>query len=189
MKTQISRQKIRRIVEKINPKIRFGILFILTAIFIFLPIVFELKLKTFKTLGLLGIFIINFIGSATIFIPSPSIISVGIGGHLYNPFIVAVLASLGSSLGETVGFMFGYSSVKVLDINKKHKLLYHLRNAVLGKFGTLVILLFSLIPNPFFDSIGIIVGVSDYPFKKFLSIVFVGRLIRNILIAFIGAKL
>ncbi|OGH12088.1 MAG: hypothetical protein A2857_03125 [Candidatus Levybacteria bacterium RIFCSPHIGHO2_01_FULL_36_15] len=169
-------------------KVLFGLLFVASTAIILLPLFFRTIFEGFKTLGLLGIMLINFLGSATILVPAPSIISVGVGGNLYNPLLVALFASLGASLGETVGFLFGYSSKKVLNV-ENHKILYHLNKFTFKKYGSVAIFVFSFIPNPFFDGIGIIVGMSSYSLKKFLFIVFMGRLLRNILVALLGSAL
>lgn len=169
-------------------KLLYSFMFVLSILIILLPVLFRTRFEEFKTLGLIGIFIVNFLGSATIFLPTPSILSVGIGGNLYNPFAVAIFASFGSSLGESVGYLFGHSSKEVLNL-KKHKILYYLNDYIFKRYGTLAILVFSFIPNPFFDGIGILVGMSSFSLKKFVAIVFVGRFFRNLLIAYLGAKL
>ena len=173
---------------KRKKKLLYGLIFIFSTFIILLPLFLKPYFEQHKTLGLFEILIVSFFGSATIFVPTPSILSVGIGGTLYNPFIVALLASVGSSLGESIGYLFGHSSKEVLNL-KKHKLLYYLNNFIFKKYGTLAVLIFSFIPNPFFDGIGILVGISSYSLKKFVGVVFIGRFFRNLLIAYIGAKL
>ena len=41
----------------------------------------------------------------------------------------------------------------------------------------------------FFDGVGILVGMSGYSIKKFLLIVFAGRFLRNLFIAYLGSRL
>lgn len=173
---------------KNRKKILYGLIFIVSTLIILLPLYFKPYFEKHKTLGLFEVLIVNFFGSATVFIPTPSILSVGIAGNLYNPLLVALLASIGSSLGESVGFLFGYSSREVLNL-KKHKVLYYLNDFIFKRFGSAAVLFFSFIPNPLFDGIGILVGMSSYSLKKFLFLVFVGRFFRNLLIAYLGAKL
>lgn len=163
-------------------------IFILSTIIIFLPLLIPFKLRDFMVLRIFGVFIVNLIGSATIFFPNLSILSVGIEGSHYSPMVVALAASLGSSLGESVGFMFGYSSKEMLELQKKHSIIYKVNNLLFSNLGPLVIFLFSLIPNPIFDGIGILVGMSSFSLKNFLIIVFAGRFLRNLIIASIGAR-
>lgn len=173
---------------KLNRKLIYGLVFVVSILLIFLPLFFKARFEHLRALGLIGILIINFLGSATVFLPTPAIISVGIGGELYNPLLVALFASIGSSLGESTGFIFGMSSKEVLDL-KKNIILNTLNKSFLKKYGAFAIFMFSLIPNPFFDGIGILVGMSSFSLVKFVSVVFVGRFLRNLLIAFLGSKL
>lgn len=157
-------------------------IFIVTLLVILLPFMLKGQMKNFESLGLLGLFFINFFGSATIFLPAPAILSIPVFGSIYNPLIVAIFSSLGSSLGESIAFFFGYSSKEIVNF-KKHKLLYFVFSNTFQKYGGFIIFLLSLVPNPFIDGIGIIAGISGYPAKKFILFVFLGRFIRDIVIA------
>jgi membrane protein YqaA with SNARE-associated domain len=144
-------------------------------------------LKDASTLGYLGIFVINFASSATFFISSPAFLTVISGGHLYSPLNVATIAALGASLGDMIGFLFGHSgrhlAKKKLD---KHKSIRFLEKHF-HRHGMLIIFLLAIIPNPFFDAIGILAGVLNYPPLKFFSIMLVGRFIRYWALAQVGA--
>lgn len=169
-------------------RIIYSILFLFSIGLLISPLFFRDFMKEVESLGLLGIFFINFFSSATLFLPSPGILSVAIGGSLYDPLTVALIASASSTLGEGVGFLFGFSSKKVLPL-ERHKILFHLLKFTFEKYGTIIIFLFSLIPNPLFDGIGILAGIAGFAGSKFLIYVFAGRLLRNIGIAFIGTLL
>lgn len=161
-----------------------AILFIGTAILIFSPLFIQLDFTKIRTLGLFGIALLNFISSSTMFIPTPGFIATGIGGTLFNPLLVALYSSVGSTLGEGVGYLFGYSS-KRLTKSQRHildvfnKLFHH-------KHTQIIIVIFSFIPNPFFDIIGILAGSSLFPIRRFLVLVFIGRFARDLIIASIG---
>lgn len=167
-------------------KFFFFILFLASTTIIFLPFLFRSQLEHFKSLGLWGIFLLNFLSSATILIPTPGILSVGIGGNLYNPILVALFASAGSSIGELTTFLFGLSSKEILHLTQ-HKFLSFLNAKSIQKGGPWLVFLFSFIPNPFFDGIGMLVGMTSYSLVRFLLIVFAGRLTRNLIIAYIGS--
>jgi hypothetical protein len=68
--------------QKVAGSKHFGpFLFLSTSLLILLlPVFFARWLKTFKTLGFLGIFLISFFGSATVFVPSSAILTIGVGG-------------------------------------------------------------------------------------------------------------
>lgn len=148
---------------------------------------FRDRLSDFKSLGLLGIFLINLLGNATLFLPAPAIASVVAGGLLYPAVLVALAASLGASLGDMVGFFLGVSG-KALFIKNHHKW-YIFLHGVFKKYGTFVIFVSALIPNPFFDVIGILAGIFSFSFYRFFIPLFLGRLIRNLLLAYLGVFL
>jgi len=167
-------------------KFFFFVLFLTSTIIIFLPLLFKAQFAQVRSLGLLGIFLINAFSSATIFFPVPGILSVGIGGSLYHPLLVATVASLGSSIGEITTFIFGLSSKEILHLPQR-KFLSFLNAKSIQKSGPWLVFLFSFVPNPFFDGIGMLVGMTSYSLVRFLLIVFTGRLARNLIIAYIGS--
>ena len=86
--------------------------------------------QDFHTWGYLGVFIISFLGNATIIFPAPSMIFVFVAASQLNPLLVAIIAGVGSALGESIGYLAGYGGRYVLDksdskikreINKIHK--------------------------------------------------------------------
>lgn len=159
---------------------------LLGAIFIIgMSIYFQNQLTQFKTLGLLGIFLINFIGNATFFLPGPAIATVVAGGVVYPAFSVAIAASLGAALGDMIGYVLGYAGKKLFI--RDHHILYVVFRDLFHKYGTLAIFIFAIIPNPFFDIIGFLGGLSHFPPLKFFILLFLGRTIRNLLLASIGS--
>lgn len=159
--------------------------FLVTALFLVIPILFHDRLEEFKNWGLFGLFLINVIGSANLFLPVPAIASVVAGGGLYPPLIVALVAALGSTIGDTVGYFIGSSGKKVVRVKNEHPKLEKLRS-LFHHYGVIIILVAAFIPNVFFDAIGIVAGAAGYPFWRFVIAVFLGRLIRNIMLAYTG---
>lgn len=164
-------------------KVFFAIVFALCTLLLFLPIFIQIKYQEFRTLGLIGVFLLNALGSATVFLPAPAFLSVGISATQSDPLLVSFIAALGSSIGESATFLFGFSSTHFIDF-KKHKTIYHLTRTLLHKWNGLLIPVFSFIPNPVFDGLGILAGITHYPIKKFIVLTFIGRFLRNILIAY-----
>lgn len=145
--------------------------------------------KQAESLGLLGLFVVNFISSATFFVSAPSFFTIIAGGNLYPPIIVALVAALGACLGDMLGYAFGHSgrrlTKKKLD---KHKAVRFLEKHF-HRHGALIIFLLAVIPNPFFDAIGILAGVVNYPIYRFFVIMLVGRFIRYWALAQFGSSL
>lgn len=146
---------------------------------------FREELIALKSLGLLGIFIINILGSATVFLPAPGIATVVAGGFLYNPLFVAIVSGVGSAIGDMVGYLLGHSGKEIF--LKKNSFWYKIFKQTFHKFGAAFIVLFSLIPNPIFDAVGIFAGVFSYNPVKFFMYVLIGRFLRNLLLAYLGA--
>lgn len=146
---------------------------------------FRDQLTKFTSLGLFGIFLANFFGSATLFLPTPAIATVVAGGFLYNPFIVAVVSGFGSAIGDMVGYALGHSGKEILF--KKNSFWYGIFKHTFHKFGAAFVIIFSFIPNPIFDAVGIFAGIFHYSPYKFLIYVLIGRFFRNLLLAGIGS--
>lgn len=168
--------------EKHHKKIYFALLVFLTFV-LFLPVFFQIRFQNLSSFGLIGVFLINLLGSATVFLPAPGLLSVGISATQSDPLLVAVIGALGASLGEGTTFLFGYTSNKFFNL-EKHKFLKKFKTKLFDRWGEIVILAFAFIPNPFFDGIGMIAGISKFPIKKFLILTFIGRLSRYIAIAY-----
>lgn len=152
---------------------------------IVLAIVFRDRLSELQNLGLLGIMLINFIASATIFFPAPAIATVFAGGAVYPPLAVAASSSLGAALGDAVGFLIGHSGKNLF--YKKHHTLFIILKDTFHTFGGVLIFIIAFIPNPFFDVMGIFAGFFHYSLFRFFILVFIARLIRNFLLASLGS--
>lgn len=151
--------------------------------------VFRDYFKEATSLGLFGLFVVNFISSATFFLSGPAFLTVITGGNLYSPILVGGIAAVGASLGDMLGFAFGHSgrrlTKKKLD---KHKTIRFLEKHF-HRHGVLIIFILAIVPNPFFDAIGILAGVLNYPPIRFFAIMLIGRFIRYWALAQVGAQL
>ncbi len=176
----------KRKPKVLESKLFYAILFLFSALLLFSPLYLKLDLNSLKSLGILGIAIFNFVSSSTIFFPTPGIIATGIGGAFYNPILVAIASSLGSTLGESVGFIFGHSSRKITH-PKDHTFMESLYKIIHHKHGSFLIILLAFIPNPFFDAVGILAGLALYPLRRFLMLVFIGRFARDLIVAYVGS--
>jgi len=160
--------------------------------FIFLSVAISVLIFTFRnslaqltTYGYLGIFLINLIGSATILIPTPAIVTTFVGGSIYNPAIVGILSGIGASIGEITGYLAGYGTSVLIKENRNYKRVEKWMNIN----GFLTIFILALIPNPVFDLTGVFAGATKYSFKKYFLAVILGKTIRFIGIALLGNKM
>lgn len=141
-----------------------------------------------RSLGLLGLFIINFVSNASFFVSAPAMITVVAGGAIYPPFLVALVSSLGSAFGDMLGFILGLSTRKLVNHKLNQKIWFAVLDGYFKKHGAWIVFVFALVPNPFFDSIGILAGVFIYSPLKFFLIVFLGRFLRYLLLAGLGSR-
>lgn len=171
-----------------NNKLYAGSVFLLSILLSIAFFVFRDYFKEASSLGLFGLFVVNFISSATFFVSAPAFLTIITGGNLYSPVLVAVIASLGACFGDMLGFAFGHSgrrlTKKKLD---RHKTIRFLEKHF-HRHGALIIFIIAIIPNPFFDAIGVLAGVVNYPPLKFFAIMLVGRFIRYWALAQVGAQ-
>lgn len=165
----------------------YALSFVLSASVIVFGFLFQDKLIHLKTWGLFGIFLLNFFSTATIFVPSFSFATVVAGGSLYNPFLVAIVATLGGALGDSISFILGQSGRHIF--LKQEGRLFTWISSLFKKNGMAVIFILAMVPNPVFDALGILAGSLDYSFKKYLIAMIAGRIVRNIILAYVGKSI
>lgn len=169
-------------------KIRFEkkslgiIVFIFSLILGILAFVYGRKITNFLSLGYLGVFLANMVGSATIIFPIPSLATTVAAGAFLNPVLTALFSGLGSTIGELTGYFAGRGGKEIIEKNGKIKRI----EKWMEKYGLWTIFGLSVIPNPFFDIAGIISGASKIPIWKYLIIVFLGKLIKYLVLSFTG---
>jgi membrane protein YqaA with SNARE-associated domain len=170
-----------------NNKRAFGIfLFVFSTLISVFAFIFREQFKDGQTLGLLGILIINFFSSATFFVSGPAFLTVIAGGSIYHPILVGLTAALGTALGDIVSFFFGYSTRHLALVKLEKRLLFRVFEDFFKLHGNWILFLMALIPNPFFDAAGLVAGIFKFDIKRYFIIVFVGRLVRFLLLAYIG---
>jgi len=171
---------------KINHARTKHILLIIASLsIIFLSFYFREEFSRLGSFGLIGIFLVNIIGSATLFLPAPGFATVIAGGIVFSPVLVAVVSALGSAIGDMIGYVLGRSGKEVF--LKKDSFWYTIFKEIFHKYGFIIIVFFSFIPNPFFDAIGIVAGIFSYNPARFFAYVLLGRFLRNLMLAYFGS--
>lgn len=145
--------------------------------------VFREKLIYLQNLGYLGVFLISLIGNATIILPVPAFLTTFVGGAFLNPLIVAVVSSFGATLGELTGYMAGIGGKEFVKSDPRIKKI----EKWMKKYGLWTIFVLAAIPNPAFDLAGIVAGATKVPVYKYLIIVWAGKFIKFLAIAYLGA--
>lgn len=147
---------------------------------------FALSMAKYWGLKYLAVFIISVAASATLIIPIPGLALTSIMGAVsagpFDPLWVGIASGIGASLGETTGYMLGYSGRMAIPDNKNYERIV----GWMSKWGNLTIFILALLPNPLFDLAGIASGILKYPLWKFILIGTLGRLPKHILFAYFG---
>ena len=140
------------------------------------------RVAEFKQYGYLGIFVIALLANATVLLPAPGLAIIYAMGAVFNPLWVGISAGTGGAIGELSGYLAGFSGQAIIeraDIYKRIK-------PWVEKYGGWTIMIFSAIPNPFFDVAGIAAGIVKMPMRTFLFSVWIGQLIKMTLFAYAG---
>ncbi len=134
--------------------------------------------------GYLGVFLITLIGTGAIAFPMPYIGAILIAGTFLDPGMVAIVAGIAAAVGELTAYLIGYSGRSLLPTDGWYPPL----ERSLSKYGPLFILGASVIPNPFFDALGVIAGATRMPMPLFILAVLVGKTIRFWVLATYGGR-
>lgn len=146
--------------------------------------VFRDELARFERYGYAGVFLISLLGNATVIFPAPSLAFVLAMGGVLNPLFVGLVAGVGEALGELTGYLAGYGGQAVIEDWQ----MYERLDGWMQRNGSATILALSAIPNPFFDLAGIAAGALHFPLERFLLSCWVGKTIKTVAFAFIGAQ-
>ena len=170
--------------EKKNSVLRFFLLFLILALSLVL-FIYKGEVQKIANFGYGGIFILSILSNATLILPLPGIIFTSAMGAVFNPFWVAIAAGIGAALGETTGYLAGFSGQVVVD----RKDWYETLTKWMRKYGNLTILVMAVVPNPLFDLAGMAAGMLKLPFFRFLFWCSIGKIIKMLLFAYTGASL
>jgi len=127
-----------------------------------------------------GVFMLSFIGTASIIIPIPYtliIFTLSLTGQ-WNSTLLIIAGGLGSALGELTGYALGYFGRRIVSEERQRKMTYLVR--VFDRYGPLAIFVFALTPLPD-DLLFIPLGIMKYKFYK----AFIPSLIGKLLMVFI----
>ena len=157
----------------------------------------------FRTLGYPGIFLANFLGTATVFVPVPGLTAAGqtlivVGSRtLWDPGVVMVGAA-GMTLAESTAYLAGAVARGVSEERRMPlggRLGRGLRRAsgwvdwLMARYGFVTLLVLAGVPNPLFEFAGITAGAVRMNFWRFLLAVAIGKTARVVLLVIIGQAL
>ena len=141
------------------------------------------RLAGLEAYGYPGLFVLNLLASATLILPAPGLALALAAGATLNPYLVGLAVGTGSALGELTGYIAGASGRGMVEGDAQ----YPRVRGWMEKRGLWVIFVLSIVPNPIFDVAGIVAGAMRIPVWKFLSVAWVGKVIKSTLVALAGA--
>ena len=130
-------------------------------------------------IGLLVLFGLAALSSATLVLPAPGLALTAIAGAAGDPLVVGIVAGLGQAVGELTGYAAGWSGRSLLRDNATTNRL----SSMLQRRGLIVIFVLALVPNPLFDLAGIAAGALRMPVFGYLAAAAGGKIIKNIVVA------
>jgi len=143
------------------------------------------RVKELEALGYPGVFLVSLLANATLILPVPGVLFTSAMGAVFNPYLVALAAGTGATLGELTGYMAGFSGQGVIE-NRKW---YDKVTSWMSKYGGITVLVLAFIPNPVFDIAGMVAGALRMPMWKYLIFSWIGKVGKMLLFALGGAEL
>lgn len=153
--------------------------------------------------GYAGIFLANFFGTATGFVPVPGLTAAGqglivAGSRSLNPVGVTIAGASGMTIAESTAYLMGavvrgVAEERSMPVGGRLGRLMHRAAGwvdwMMSRYGFLTLLTLSAVPNPFFEFAGITAGAVRMKFWRFLTAVAIGKTSRVILLVIIGDPL
>ena len=141
------------------------------------------QVEELKEYGYLGAFLISLTLNATVILPAGNVLILSaLAAILPSALMVGIVGGIGAAIGETTGYLAGYSGRAIIEKRK----MYRQVEGGVKRWGSLLIFIFALLPL-MFDLAGIAAGVIRFPFWKFFLICWLGRTILYIVVALAGA--
>lgn len=144
--------------------------------------VYRDEIQKFKAYGYPGIFLLTMLANATVLIPAPGVAFVFAMGNILNPWLVGLAASAGGALGESTGYLAGFSGQAVIERMD----VYRRVQPFVEKYGGFAIFVLAAIPNPFFDLAGIAAGCLKMSIGRFFLFCWLGQLVKMTCFAMAG---
>jgi len=144
------------------------------------------RIAQLSAYGYLGLLIVSIVGNATVLLPVPSLAATFLAGGIFNPLLAGVVSGAGMAIGELSGYLAGYGGTAIVATEDSEGFLRV--QDWMRRHGFLTIFVLSVTPNPIFDLAGIAAGLSHFPIWHFLLACFLGKMVKGIAFALIGAQ-
>lgn len=133
--------------------------------------------------GVWAVFIIGFIDASFFGIPLDPVIAYYVAIDPRRTIVYALMASLGSAIGSTVPYLIGYKGGEAVVVKKIGPKRFARMHALSEKYGDMALIIPALMPPGFpFKAFELMAGVTEMRYLHFLLSIFVGRLLRFIIL-------
>jgi len=140
-------------------------------------------IEELKAYGYLGAFLISLTFNATILLPAGNILILSaLGVTLPSATAVGLVGGIGAAIGETTGYMAGYSGRGLVERSR----MYSRVEGWMRRWGAMTIFVLSLVPF-IFDLAGMAAGALRFPFWKFFLLCWLGRTILYVVFVTLAA--
>lgn len=143
---------------------------------IILSFVYRNVIEKYAAVSYLGVFVACIASTSTILLPAPGIIVVLRYAQIFNPVVIIIIGGIGTAIGEMIGYLFGWSGKELFRINTSKRLF-----SWFTKHPYTMVFVFSVIPLPIFDIVGICAGATKMNPVRFFSICAIGKTIKMLL--------
>jgi membrane protein YqaA with SNARE-associated domain len=130
--------------------------------------------------GYLGVFLVTLLATGAIVLPVPYLVVIAQASLALDPILVALVAGLGSAIGESSGYLLGLAG-RALAADAAWR-----RRAErwMARYGFVGVVALAFLPNPFFDATGAAAGALGYPWWRFTLAVLIGKTARFLLLGY-----
>jgi membrane protein YqaA with SNARE-associated domain len=151
-----------------------------------------------------SIFLTNLASTATFFVPVPGLtgaaqlLVIDQGAAARFPWLIGVAAGLGMAVGEVTAYYAGYLGAEVMrgrelpGPKRFHGVISRVVSTIdwlMDRWGMATLFVLSAVPNPVFEIAGLTAGSVRMPFRRFFGAVVAGKILRGILLAYLGTRL
>jgi membrane protein DedA with SNARE-associated domain len=154
--------------------------------------------------GYFSVFLMNLASTATFYIPVPGLTAaaqlliINEAKASNYPWLVGVAGGVGMAIGEITAYYAGYLGAEIVrgrelpGPKRFHPTIERIVRGIrwlMDRWGMATLFVLSAIPNPLFEIAGLTAGSVRMPFRRFLMSVTGGKIVRGILLAYLGTQL
>ena len=139
----------------------------------------------FQAYGYPGLFLFALLTSASVILPMPGLVLPYVLGAVLNPWGVALAAGSGAALGELTGYFAGWSGTAAITNTRRYEQIRRWMN----RYGVVAVFVLAYLPFPLMDFAGIAAGAARMPVTRFLFWCWLGKVLKMLTVAFLGAKM